>query len=508
MKKTLTIALVMVLALSLLSACSVSTSSDKDGGGSTPASGGSNNSGGKSGELTLAALKQAAKDAGFTTNEGCTYTQLPEPKDGFTIRDKDKYDAIYINEFASEQDARSYADNFLAEYPVEDGFHIAILDKFIVELGFFSGDEIFKLESDLLAAYKAAGWIFVNHADSGGSTPAPGGNENPSGTPSGGENNSPAPGGNENGDGSISLDKTDYKGGEEITVTVSGVTAQMVSARGFIGLYKQGDTDNVWQTYIYLIISNTEYSFTAPSNAGNYEMRLFSKNVYGHESTGTADRLIMSVPFTVGGGSGTANTGTSNNSGGEAVAPVTLRTEAEVLAILTNFSMSFKFEAQGEKPITLHQAFCEDGMFFKKTGDNPSFYLYDFAKKLGYMLDEASKKGMYKPIPPDVIGNLKAFDWNISSPLFYSDSNMNSLIPVGSDTLLGRAVTLYSYPDDVAWDNMKQTYWVDNEYGFPLKYTQIGANELIIEATEFKVGGITVAGMINLNDYTLTEATD
>jgi len=47
------------------------------------------------------------------------------------------------------------------------------------------------------------------------------------------------------------------------------------------------------------------------------------------------------------------------------------------------------------------------------------------------------------------------------------------------------------------------TFWIDNQYGFTLKYVQTGgqAQNVQVEATEFKIGGVTVANMVNLSEY-------
>jgi hypothetical protein len=161
MKKLMAIALVMVLAFSLLTACSVSTGSDKDGGGSTPTLGSNGNSGGDVAPGSLAALEKAAVDAGYTDIQDMSYIsndKLAEPLDGFTIGIKDdKGSTVYgieVNEFASEEDAQKYTDYVIAE----PGFgNIHKSGKFCVN---FAGKAAKNEESKILAVFTAAGWNF------------------------------------------------------------------------------------------------------------------------------------------------------------------------------------------------------------------------------------------------------------------------------------------------------------------------------------------------------------
>jgi len=48
-------------------------------------------------------------------------------------------------------------------------------------------------------------------------------------------------------------------------------------------------------------------------------------------------------------------------------------------------------------------------------------------------------------------------------------------------------------------------FWIDNEYGFALKYETTGSQKMTMKVTEFTVGGVNVEGRINLNKYELKQ---
>jgi len=53
----------------------------------------------------------------------------------------------------------------------------------------------------------------------------------------------------------------------------------------------------------------------------------------------------------------------------------------------------------------------------------------------------------------------------------------------------------------VTFGDGKGTFWIDDQYGITLKYTQEGPNVVHTEITEFKAGGVTMADMVNLKAY-------
>ena len=171
MKKLITLALVMVLALSL-AACGVSTgggentnppasSNAPNGNDNTPSST-LDNTPAENGELTLAALKKAAEGMGYTEYAGTSTVSnyedtLPKPVDGFTIgivnvQNRSTGFNIAVNEFASEAEAGEYAGYI--EYSGGHG-NVHLSGKFT---SVFIGDEARSAEPDLMAAFITAGW--------------------------------------------------------------------------------------------------------------------------------------------------------------------------------------------------------------------------------------------------------------------------------------------------------------------------------------------------------------
>lgn len=92
----------------------------------------------------------------------------------------------------------------------------------------------------------------------------------------------------------ISLDKSIYTPNEEMTVTVSGITQQMVEDEAYVSIYKAGSSHDAYMSWSYLEEGSSQLTFEAPAEPGSYEMRLYNKD---HEYTD--ETFVMSVPFTV-----------------------------------------------------------------------------------------------------------------------------------------------------------------------------------------------------------------
>ena len=96
----------------------------------------------------------------------------------------------------------------------------------------------------------------------------------------------------------LSLNKTNYTQGETITVSYSGVTAEMKTARAWIGIAKQGAAADEY------LANNWEYTNDgsgavqrkAPSENGTYEARFYQ----GHAANDTNFVKSVTVTFTVG----------------------------------------------------------------------------------------------------------------------------------------------------------------------------------------------------------------
>jgi hypothetical protein len=76
------------------------------------------------------------------------------------------------------------------------------------------------------------------------------------------------------------------------------------------------------------------------------------------------------------------------------------------------------------------------------------------------------------------------------------DNDIVKTEKAGTDTVAGRAVTVYTYSQGGA--DVK--FWLDNELGLVLK-TEGGASDY--EFTSFKIGGAQPDDFTDLNDYDL-----
>ena len=146
------------LALALILAVPAATAGQSLNHGKAKQSGGTAKSN-TSGSLTLAALKQAAKDKGFTLSNSMSIDNTPgnpTPRGGFDIGVMNERGALSIVigvlEFTSAKDAQAY-DRFIKN---QDGvvIHTHTYDRFYVEIQ----HEAYNKESDLMAAFSAVGW--------------------------------------------------------------------------------------------------------------------------------------------------------------------------------------------------------------------------------------------------------------------------------------------------------------------------------------------------------------
>lgn len=96
------------------------------------------------------------------------------------------------------------------------------------------------------------------------------------------------------GSGSLSLDKASYEPNSEIIAAVSGITQQMVDDQAYVSIYRAGAAHSEYMSWHRPEAGSSQLGFTAPSELGAYEMRLYRKD-YDY----TDDSFVMSVPFTV-----------------------------------------------------------------------------------------------------------------------------------------------------------------------------------------------------------------
>ena len=90
----------------------------------------------------------------------------------------------------------------------------------------------------------------------------------------------------------MSLDKATYDPGSSITLTVSGITAEMEQAYAWVAIFKQGTSYDDYGDWQYVEKGTKQYSFTAPVE-GKYEFRLFGE--YAFNATTVIDTLHFTV---------------------------------------------------------------------------------------------------------------------------------------------------------------------------------------------------------------------
>ena len=172
------------------------------------------------------------------------------------------------------------------------------------------------------------------------------------------------------------------------------------------------------------------------------------------------------------------------------------KTKTEVEAALTNFSMSLVFDAQGQETYYFRQVSNDKGTFFETKSSYHDITYLDFVKKTGYKLDADEKSGESFPLEP--VGRYKGFALYMTNHLFMHLHYKNEMVKSGSEKILGRDATVYTVTS-----NAEMKLWIDDEYGFTLKYEQTGSIPMTAYVTEFTVGGAVVEGMVNLDEYKL-----
>jgi len=95
--------------------------------------------------------------------------------------------------------------------------------------------------------------------------------------------------------GPLSTDKTTYTVGETITVTVNGVTQEMVDDTAYVAIYEVGaDHWGEGQTRYPKVGTNT-LTLTAPAFIGMYEIRFYNAVVFSDRGSA----LVATIPFSV-----------------------------------------------------------------------------------------------------------------------------------------------------------------------------------------------------------------
>ena len=110
----------------------------------------------------------------------------------------------------------------------------------------------------------------------------------------------------------ISIEKSVFSRGETITVTTTGITEEMEDAGAFVAIYNAGAAHSEYKQYLYPQAGSDALHFTAPSTAGNYEMRLYKQDyVY------TDETFVESLAFTVESEAAAGNTPSGGGASGQ-----------------------------------------------------------------------------------------------------------------------------------------------------------------------------------------------
>jgi hypothetical protein len=171
------------------------------------------------------------------------------------------------------------------------------------------------------------------------------------------------------------------------------------------------------------------------------------------------------------------------------------KTKSEVEAMLTNFSISLTLNARGQDAYNFRQATSDRATFFETKSRSHEIMYFDFVRKIGYELDADEKYGESFPLEP--VEEYKGFGPYMVNHLFIHQNYKNDMVRTGSERILGRNTTVYT----VRFPNAEMKLWIDDQYGFTLKYEQTGNNPITMNVTQFTAGGVNVESLIRLSDY-------
>ena len=99
--------------------------------------------------------------------------------------------------------------------------------------------------------------------------------------------------------GDIAISKNEVKLSEPMSVTVKGLTDEMIKNDAWLGIEKANTKvqNTEHSTYINDLPADNTYRFNAPTHFGQYEIRVFSDGVYTQDNAEAY--LFGTVPFTV-----------------------------------------------------------------------------------------------------------------------------------------------------------------------------------------------------------------
>ena len=192
------------------------------------------------------------------------------------------------------------------------------------------------------------------------------------------------------------------------------------------------------------------------------------------------------------------NNGLLSNSG-----DVLLKSKNELKSTLGSYKITIDY-SMGGGSTTLTEMRCEQGYaYYFDEGD--AMYFIEFGKNKMYILDVASKTGTAMPIDSD--DDYRNLDTMLLSQIFMFDGQTSGLVKTGTDKVAGRNTTVYTFK---YLGILGYKIWVDNELGLTLKYSLEGGGEegFYMEVKELRIGGVTLADIINLDEYEITDLSE
>jgi|GEM_PF-1751914 len=520
MKKLLMLALVTALALSLLTSCKLSI-----GGGEKDPSDNSGATAAPSAELTLEALKKAVQDLGYEVRDDymSAFSATIEPQAGFTATytSTGVYDIPFF-EFRDNAEALAYkAENDAPDdmFPIE---HI-VLGKFAAEyssLSEASGAECKKFVEDVFK--KAGGGAPVNNNNNGGDNTA-------KIAPADTNDNAAEPNQIDIGGNADTNDANDLSLTMAALIAAAKNTGYEVDESWFspgkLSDWVSKPTDGF---FVYFTpesgsfqLSFMEFENEADAqaykadNEKDNDQELFPNFFIVHGrflaymSKGFGDDTDRSIQDFLNGifeyalANPVEDDGSRKRGGNTPSGAAVGKTQSEVEAVLTDYSISIAVDAPAlfKEPYHMKQMRNDKGVFFEMTGDFNDLAYADFATHKAYELYAETKTGVVFNFDDDQAGMLKSFPFYIAQYLF-RHTMYDGFEKTGSEKILGRDAAVYTV---TSGGGLK--LWIDDEYGFTLKFeeTDSADNTIKMEVTEFTVGGVTLDGLINLNDYEIEE---
>ena len=173
---------------------------------------------------------------------------------------------------------------------------------------------------------------------------------------------------------------------------------------------------------------------------------------------------------------------------------------AEARKELTNYKITIEQTNSAGEKSTITEMRCEDG-YANITSNKIVYVEYESGKY--YYLDTTEKTGTVMEM--DVVDTYKDFGLIISGYTLLFNAARLIAKEDGSDKILGRKTTCYTYDDTE--NNNTQKFWLDDEYGIVMRYISTSTDGMEpLEVTEFTKGGVKLSDMVNINDYQITDS--